>query len=127
MKMDDNFSIGDWVKGKTKKGELIHGYLKHIDPTSLKAELKVVACDNERVIGNIVHLDKSKIEKLESSFSWTAEQLKSLIDLALETNDREWFMRLTKELKHRNNDKQFKVKGSSFFSNNYEEQKNNSK
>ncbi|MRH44513.1 IDEAL domain-containing protein [Aquibacillus halophilus] len=94
-----NLSVGDWVKGVSKNGELVHGYLESFQPNNSKVVLKVVVSDNERIIGNTVRFDEQDIEKIDTTFKNTEKQLEDLIDLALSTRDHSWFMELSTELK----------------------------
>jgi hypothetical protein len=98
--------IGDWVRGTTKNGELLHGYLENFQSDNTKVELKVVVSDNEQIIGNTLRLELKDVKKIENSFKYTEKQLENLIDLALSTRDQRWFKELSSELKiRRQNDK----------------------
>ncbi|MDC3414011.1 IDEAL domain-containing protein [Terrihalobacillus insolitus] len=99
--MDNNklkLEVGDWVKGITRNGELIHGYLEKFQSNHSRVELKVVVSDNEQIIGSTVRLEKKDVVKIEKSLKSTEKQLETLIDLALATRDHTWFMELSKEL-----------------------------
>ncbi|MDC3417361.1 IDEAL domain-containing protein [Aquibacillus salsiterrae] len=97
-----NMRVGDWVKGKTRKGELIYGYIvEKVEANATKVELKVIQCDNARIVGNIVQLDRTTVERLDTTETFTHQQLEELIDLALKSRDEEWFMELTGQLKRR--------------------------
>ncbi|SEU07647.1 IDEAL domain-containing protein [Salinibacillus kushneri] len=99
-----NVKIGDWVKGRTRNGELIHGYVENIQSDNAKVEVRIVISDNEEIIGKGVRLARKQIEKLEQNIPTSETQLKSLIDLALQTSDQEWFVDLTEKLnKTKNN------------------------
>ncbi|MEK1832194.1 hypothetical protein AAAC51_34780 [Priestia megaterium] len=39
---EGNFKVGDWVKGKSRDGELIYGYIKTINPSKKAALINVV-------------------------------------------------------------------------------------
>lgn len=46
--------VGDWVKGKTKNGELIYGYVETVNSLQGTVKIKVMDCDNEQIIGKTV-------------------------------------------------------------------------
>ncbi|WP_138419272.1 IDEAL domain-containing protein [Aquibacillus sediminis] len=94
----EKLQVGDWVKTKTENGELIHGYLERANPDFSKVALKVVASDNERIIGYTLRVSKENVKKMENATVYNEQQLETLIDLALITNDREWFMELSEQL-----------------------------
>jgi hypothetical protein len=48
--------IGDWVKAKSKSGELLHGFLENVDVLNGKVKVYVVASDNEATVGKTVEL-----------------------------------------------------------------------
>lgn len=100
-KAKTKLEVGDWVKGKTRKGTLILGFLVKIKPNNSKVVLKVINSDNKQMIGNLIRLEKRQVSKMESVKKYTINQLEGLIDLALLTKDEKWFMELTTELKKR--------------------------
>jgi hypothetical protein len=91
--------VGDWVKGKTKNGELIYGYIEAVNPLQGTVKIKVMDCDNELIIGKTVETLKHWVKKLPMSTFDDEEQIKALIDLALLTKDESWFMELSTKLK----------------------------
>jgi hypothetical protein len=102
MKKKDLLQVGDWVKGKLRDGELIHGYIESNDVVSDKVKIHIVSSDNIKTIGKTIETMSKWVEKLPLSLERENELL-SLIDLALVTGDREWFMELTnllQSLKH---------------------------
>jgi hypothetical protein len=102
MKKKDLLQVGDWVKGKLRDGELIHGYIESNDDVSDKVKIHIVSSDNIKAIGKTIETLSKWVEKLPLSLERENELL-SLIDLALVTGDREWFMELTnllQSLKH---------------------------
>jgi hypothetical protein len=94
---NDLLQVGDWVKGKLKDGELVHGFIASLDPIPEKVKINIVSSDNEKVIGKTVELMYQKVEKLPLAPD-RENQLRSLIDLALLTGDHKWFMELTDSL-----------------------------
>jgi hypothetical protein len=91
--------VGDWVKGKTKNGELIYGYIETINPLQRIVKIKVMDCDNEQIIGKTVETLEHWVKKLPMSPLDNEEQIKALIDIALLTKDESWFMELSAKLK----------------------------
>lgn len=104
--------VGDWVKGKTKSGEFIYGYVETIDSSQRLVKVKVMACDNEVVVGKTVDTLNHWVKKLPVSSYESEEQIKALIDLALQTKDKSWFIELSNKLK---NLEQSKKENLSFF------------
>ncbi|UOY93329.1 IDEAL domain-containing protein [Ectobacillus sp. JY-23] len=90
--------VGDWVRGEAPEGELIHGYIESMDALKGIVKVNVVVSDNEAVVGKRMHLLEKRVEKLAAISAETEEQLAALIDMALLTEDREWFMELTAKL-----------------------------
>lgn len=93
-----NLEIGDWVKGESKYGELVHGYIETVNPSQGTVKVTVVASDNVTTIGKTIEL-LNKVERLTPPVFKTEEEVKSMIDLALLIKDKEWFMELTEKLK----------------------------
>ncbi|BDG43765.1 IDEAL domain-containing protein [Saccharococcus caldoxylosilyticus] len=91
--------VGDWVKGKTKNGELIYGYVETVNSLQGTVKIKVMDCDNEQIIGKTVETLKHWVKKLPISIFDNEEAIKALIDLALLTKDERWFMELSDQLK----------------------------
>ncbi|MGZ4161518.1 MAG: IDEAL domain-containing protein [Neobacillus sp.] len=98
MSNNYRFVNGDWVQGRSREGELIHGYVETVDSTKEIVKVNVVESDNEKAIGKSLWLPKKWTEKLPDLTVISESQLLSLIDLALVTNDEQWFMELTDKL-----------------------------
>ncbi|MBE3570294.1 MAG: IDEAL domain-containing protein [Bacillales bacterium] len=98
--MASNFrlEIGDWVKGKTRNGELLQGYIDMTDPLRGVVKVTVVKSDNEKLIGKTIGMLEKNVEKLPLSETVSEEEILYLIDLALLTKDKEWFMDLSLKL-----------------------------
>ncbi|MBP3041715.1 IDEAL domain-containing protein [Bacillaceae bacterium Marseille-Q3522] len=94
MNNDTQLKIADWVKGKTANGELIHGYIEAIDTLNKSAKVYVVECDHVSTVGKSIETLMKWLTKMPAS-SFGEQQTKSIIDLALSTKDKEWFMELT--------------------------------
>ncbi|HWO96633.1 MAG TPA: IDEAL domain-containing protein [Bacillus sp. (in: firmicutes)] len=90
---------GDWVKGKSREGELIHGYVEMIDSRQGAVKVNIVECDNEDMIGTTIWLLNNRVEKLPDVRTGSEEQILNLIDVALSTKDKQWFMELSEKLK----------------------------
>ncbi|SFH20477.1 IDEAL domain-containing protein [Priestia megaterium] len=103
---EGNFKVGDWVKGKSRDGELIYGYIKTINPSKKAALINVVKSDDEKMVGTTIGMMDEKIEKLPLQKAAHEGQILSLIDLALLTKDKAWFVELTAELKRLQDKKQ---------------------
>ncbi|MED3897499.1 MULTISPECIES: IDEAL domain-containing protein [Priestia] len=103
---EENLKVGDWVKGKSRNGELIYGYIQTINPSKKAALINVVKSDDEKMVGTTIGMMDGKIEKLPLQKTAHEEQILSLIDLALLTKDEAWFIELTAELKRVQDKKQ---------------------
>ncbi|AEH48282.1 IDEAL domain-containing protein [Parageobacillus thermoglucosidasius] len=95
----DRVEVGDWVKGKTRNGELIYGYIETANPLQETVKIKVMDSDNKEIIGKTVETLKHWVKRLPISTFEDEEQIKALIDLALQTKDESWFMELSTKLK----------------------------
>jgi hypothetical protein len=93
------FNISDWVQGKTKDGELIHGFVETIDILQGFVTVNVVKSDNEEVIGKIVAVRSSWLKNVSDIALDDAQIFHNSIDLALDTWDEAWFMELTNSRK----------------------------
>jgi NACalpha-BTF3-like transcription factor len=92
------FEISDWVQVRTDNGELIHGFIETINQVQGITRIFVVKSDNEQSVGKPVVVRDNVMKKLpEMSFD-TADDLESLIDIALLTWDEQWFDELTGKL-----------------------------
>lgn len=89
------FNISDWVQGKTKDGELIHGFVETVDILQGFVTVYVVKSDNEEAIGKIVAVRSSWLKNLSGITLDDAQVFQNSIDLALDTWDEAWFMELT--------------------------------
>ncbi|PLR79276.1 hypothetical protein CU633_00635 [Bacillus sp. V3-13] len=92
------FEIGDWVKGKSRNGELIRGYIETIDQVNGIVKVNVLDSDNEKSIGKTIATLSRWVAKLDVAETRDEEELRYLIDLALITKDEPWFTELTTEL-----------------------------
>ncbi|MGG4012912.1 IDEAL domain-containing protein [Bacillus smithii] len=106
--MASNFrlEIGDWVKGKTRNGELLQGYIDMTDPLRGVVKVTVVKSDNEKLVGKTIGMLEKNVEKLALSDTMSEEEILYLIDLALLTKDEDWFMELSAKLSTLKSDNQ---------------------
>ncbi|WP_456271352.1 IDEAL domain-containing protein [Bacillus sp. AK031] len=95
----DKVGIGDWVRGFAKNGALIQGYMENIDPLDPLFKIRVIESDDKDLIGYSLNMDDSLIERMPDNKSITEAQLEYLIDIALQTKDKQWFFKLTNALK----------------------------
>ncbi|WP_163539818.1 IDEAL domain-containing protein [Gracilibacillus sp. YIM 98692] len=120
QKQQKRFMEGDWIRGKTRRGELVHGYLLETPSPHSKLSVKVVFSDNENVTGQVTRLDQKNVELLEDLTTRTEEELQDLIDLALATKDEEWFIKLSTELRENQNKQGQSLKGRGNYKHEFE-------
>lgn len=92
-------AVGDWVRGKTQNGELIIGFVEATDAEKGSIHVYVVHCDHEKAVGKVAVVHDSWVEPMGDSEVASEEQVRDLIDLALATRDRAWFMELVAQEK----------------------------
>lgn len=95
---DSVLKTGEWVKGRSRNGELIIGYIEALHSTEGAVSVHVVTSDNEESIGKTVQLLSRRVKSLPASKVANKEQISFLIDLALSTGDEEWFLELSSQL-----------------------------
>lgn len=95
---------GDWIKGESLDGELIIGYIDSLLPDIPDGAVKVivVTSDNNNKVGKTIPFLNKQVKVLPVSKVTNKSQILFLIDLALSTGDKEWFMELSKELNSMN-------------------------
>ncbi|MEG9295266.1 IDEAL domain-containing protein [Mangrovibacillus sp. Mu-81] len=96
--MNTILTTGDWVKGTSRDGELIIGYIENFDIQGTTVSAKVVTSDNREIEGLSIPLLAKDVKKLPEVKIANKEQIQFLIDLALSTGDEEWFLELTAKL-----------------------------
>jgi hypothetical protein len=96
--MNTILTTGDWVKGTSRDGELIIGYIENLDIQGTTVSAKVVTSDNREIEGLSIPLLAKDVKKLPEVKIANKEQIQFLIDLALSTGDEEWFLELTAKL-----------------------------
>ncbi|NQD64926.1 IDEAL domain-containing protein [Bacillus haikouensis] len=96
--MNTILTTGDWVKGISRDGELIIGYIENLDFQGMTVRAKVVTSDNRDIEGSSIPLLAKDVTKLPDARIANKEQIRFLIDLSLSTEDEEWFLELTEKL-----------------------------
>jgi IDEAL domain len=93
-------TTGDWIKAELPEGELIIGYIDSLSPGGLEGIMKVtiVKSDNKQTIGKTIPILSKRVKKLPVSNVTNKAQIEFLLDLALSTGDKEWFLALSSEL-----------------------------
>lgn len=104
------FVLGDWIRGKTRQGELIHGFIEFIDESQGIVKVFVINSDQEGLIGKSIWMQDKWIVKLPTLTDLKEYQLNPLIDLSLQTKDEQWFMELTTRLRSIQNSSQISKK-----------------
>lgn len=88
----------DWVKGKSRHGELIIGYIDSMNVLKEAVNVTVVESDNEAIIGMTIAMPIQIVESIPATVTKEVAELEFLIDLALATDDKEWFQDLSSQL-----------------------------
>lgn len=88
----------DWVKGTSIKGEMVIGFIDSMSMVQGAVYVTVAESDNAEIIGLTIPLSVKQVECLPQTAPKDTAQLEYLIDLALQTGDKEWFAELTAEL-----------------------------
>jgi hypothetical protein len=89
---------GDWIKAESKDGEIIMGYIESLSSIEGVVKVTVVTSDNTQTIGKTIPLLSKQVKKLPVSNVTNKAQIEFLLDLALSTGDKEWFLALSSEL-----------------------------
>ncbi|MBV7504925.1 IDEAL domain-containing protein [Bacillus sp. sid0103] len=89
---------GDWIKAESGDGELIIGYIDSLSSLEGVVKVTVVTSDNNHTIGKTIPILSRRVKKLPVSNVTNKAQIEFLLDLALSTGDKEWFLALSSEL-----------------------------
>jgi hypothetical protein len=89
---------GDWIKAESRDGELIMGFIESLSSIEGVVKVTVVTSDNTQTIGKTIPLLSKQVKKLPVSNVTNKAQIEFLLDLALSTGDKEWFLALSAEL-----------------------------
>ncbi|MCL6571697.1 MAG: IDEAL domain-containing protein [Bacillus sp. (in: Bacteria)] len=92
------FEKGEWVRGRLREGELIHGYVESVNPELEINKVTVIKSDNDQLIGKVIWIGDNFVEKLPTVPANSETELLSLIDIALLNKDEQWFMDLSEQL-----------------------------
>ncbi|MDR6551171.1 hypothetical protein [Paenibacillus qinlingensis] len=93
-----NVAISDWVVATTSEDEMVHGYVEAIAWQHGIAFVHVIASDQDEIIGHLIEVKLSSVKALPTSGLDTEASVRSMIDIALEIKDEQWFMELTDSL-----------------------------
>ena len=89
---------GDWIKAASQDGELIIGYIESLSSIEGVVKVTVVTSDNNQTVGKTIPILSKQVKKLPVSNVTNNAQIEFLLDLALSTGDKEWFLALSSEL-----------------------------
>jgi hypothetical protein len=89
---------GDWIKAESPEGELIIGYIESLSSIEGIVKVTVVTSDNIQTFGKTIPILSKRVKKLPVSNVTNKAQIEFLLDLALSTGDKEWFLALSAEL-----------------------------
>ncbi|MBT2734522.1 hypothetical protein QF028_002811 [Neobacillus sp. B4I6] len=89
---------GDWIKAESRDGELIIGYIESLSSIEGVVKVTVVTSDNNQTIGKTIPILSKQVKKMPVSNVTNKAQIEFLLDLALSTGDKEWFLALSSEL-----------------------------
>lgn len=88
----------DWVKGTSIKGEMVIGFIDSLSMVQGAVYVTVAESDNAEIVGLTIPIAVQQVETLPEIAPKDPAQLEDLIDMALQTGDKEWFEELTGEL-----------------------------
>lgn len=97
--LNQSFHVGDWVSGTSFKDERFRGYIEQIHGDSGKITVRIIESDHKEAVGKITRSHIRRIKKLPISPLQSPGQVFNLIDLALTSRDKEWFLELLDQLK----------------------------
>ncbi|AMM92706.1 IDEAL domain-containing protein [Peribacillus simplex] len=98
MAGNNQLNNGDWVQGRSRDGELIHGYIETVSANREIVKVNVVESDNKKAVGKSISIPSKWTEKLPDLEISNESHLLALIDLALLSKDETWFMELSGKL-----------------------------
>lgn len=90
--------VGDWISGTSPQDEKFIGYVESINEGVGSVKAWVTQCDREDAVGTALETKLSKAKKLPEQSPSTPEELRSLIELSLQTHDKTWFASLSESL-----------------------------
>ncbi|MCF6138460.1 hypothetical protein [Pseudalkalibacillus berkeleyi] len=86
------FYNGDWVTGKTINDEIIQGFIHSIHPANGTVKIRITKSDNKKIVGKTIETFIHRISPLTESIDDQEVFLENLIDVALLTKDKDWFL-----------------------------------
>lgn len=89
---------GDWVRGISLNGEFFRGFVQSVDEKKDTVHVRVVQCDNPEAVGKTVVSRINRVDVLPVEVSGEEGYIRNMIDLALSTYNKNWFLKLTDEL-----------------------------
>lgn len=98
MEQSKKLQIGEWVKGKTKDGEFVYGFIDDYDPSYRIFKVRVMESDNEEIAGQMISIKETNLKRMETTVTYSKQTLLDLIDVALAVKDENWFKELTSQL-----------------------------
>jgi hypothetical protein len=87
----------DWISGTTQEDEKFIGFVQSMKEDGA-LRVWVTQSDREAIVGSTIHSKLAKVRKLPDPTLSSEGEVKSLIELALDTHDKEWFEQLRAEL-----------------------------
>jgi hypothetical protein len=95
-----NVEVGDWIHAQEIHGHVVVGYIDRIELSDHTALVYVTHDCCGKLMGKRAWIDMNHAVKLDNTKSSDIEgYLMAAIDVALDTKDRRWFLRLTNELR----------------------------
>ncbi|MCA0986738.1 IDEAL domain-containing protein [Guptibacillus algicola] len=99
LHQQSQFTKGEWVKGKSVHDELVKGFVDSVNDYLGTIKIYVHECDNPETVGKVIETFQNRISVLEEQDLEKDETyILNLIDLALITKDKEWFLELSTQL-----------------------------
>ncbi|QNK47550.1 hypothetical protein H7F28_20010 [Brevibacterium sp. PAMC23299] len=98
MAENNQFNNGDRVQGRSRDGELIHGFIESVSVNREIVKVNVVQSENEKAVGKSIWIPSKWTEKLPELEISNESHLLALIDLALLSDDETWFMEVSGKL-----------------------------
>lgn len=82
--------IGEWVSGTTPLDEKFIGYIESVDEQGM-VSVWVTQSDHDTLTGTRAETKLAKVRRIPERTPSHPEEIRSLIELALMTHDKEWF------------------------------------
>jgi hypothetical protein len=87
----------DWISGTTQEDEKFIGFVLSMNEDGA-LRVWVTQSDREEIVGSTIHSKLAKVRKLADPALTSEDEVRSLIELALDTHDKQWFEQLRAEL-----------------------------